>query len=1148
MTSGWSAVLAALAYLCALFALAYWGDAAGRAFVARPRVRAAVYALSLGVYCTSWTFFGSVGIASIKGLDFLPVYLGPALALTLGRPVFVKVARLAKSQNITSVADFVGARYGKSPRVAAAAALIALVATVPYVALQLKAMSATLGTVLGSLDAGHVLAAQGRANGLALASAVILALFAMAFGTRRIDAREHQDGLMLAVAAESLFKLLVFLAAGAFVVWGMFGGLGQLAGKAFADSQIRGMLTRPPEASLWVTVTLLSAVATLILPRQFHVAIVENRQESDIRVASWVFPFYLAAISLFVAPLAVAGLLTFTDEAIPRDMTVLALPLEARAGLVTLLVMLGGLSAAAAMVIVAAVAMSIMISNDLVLPWLLRRRPYLEKPAEGGMTRLILVIRRAAIGLLLCLGLAYLAAAGDATLDSLGLISIAAIAQIAPALFGGLLWRGATGRGAIAGIIIGTAVWAYALLLPSLDPARFPVAALINAGPFGLHWLRPQDLFGLKLHAFVNGALWSLFANALAFVLVSLARAAAAEERTQADIFCGRAARAQDAAAQGWIGGASAGELESVVGRYVGAARAHAAFASYAAGAKTQNQAQFSEGLLASVIGAASARLVLSLALRGEAGAPGAARDLLDQAADSIQQNRDLLQHALDHARQGVTVTGPDMRLRFFNREFQRLFQLPDEMLRAGAPFADVLKFNAARGLYGPGDADALVAQRLASLAGEAGAARLSLAPLGMTVEVRSARMPDGGLVTTYSDVTETVRTEAALEERVRQRTVELEESNSLLSLAKAQADAANLSKTRFLAAAGHDILQPLNAARLYASALLERKVAPPEAQLVGNLAASLESVEDIIAALLEISRLDAGAMKAEVAAFSAASLFQQLRIEFEPAARQQGLKLSFVASSAALRSDPRLLRRLLQNLISNALKYTPRGGVVVGCRRHGAALRLEVWDSGLGIAPEQQARIFNEFQRLDEGAKIAPGLGLGLSIVERLRQTLGHEIMLRSRPGKGSMFAVIVPRGAATAASAEAPSAAPVTSAGALNGLRVTVIDNEAAILDGMGSLLGGWGCAVAACRSRAEALAAPAPQAILADYHLGADNGLAVIAALREKYGADTPAALITADRSADVRARAAAAGVSLLNKPLKPAALRALLQARA
>ena len=1157
MIAGWSAILAALMYLCALFALAYWGDAAGRNFVARPHVRALIYALSLGVYCSSWSFFGSVGIASSRGFDFLPIYIGPALAFTLGRPLIARVARLAKAQNITSVADFVGARYGKSRQVAALAALIALVATVPFVALQLKAMSATLGTIIGSAASGHLLAAQGAANALAAAAALVLALFAMAFGTRRIDATEHQDGLMLAVAAESLVKLLAFLAVGAFVIWGMFGGLGELAAKALADSQIRGMFTRPPEAGTWAAVMLLSAFAAVILPRQFHVAIVENRDERDIRTASWLFPAYLVAINLFVAPLAVAGLLTFADEAIQRDMTVLAMPLEARAGAVALLVMLGGLSAAAAMVIVAAVAMSIMISNDLIMPWLLRPAAQARRLAqggvtEGGMTPLIIVVRRFAIALLVALGLAYLAAAGDATLDSIGLLSIAAIGQIAPAFFGGLFWARANARGAAAGMIAGTLVWAYALLAPSLDPAQFPVAGFIADGPFGLAWLRPQDLFGLGLPPFVNGALWSLCANVIAYAAFSLSRPLTEIETQQARVFCG-SKEAGSAPLRAWRSGASAADLEDIVGRYLGPARArqafedHAGAAERAAGPGREADAgllHFAEGQLAAVIGAASARLVLTLALRADSGAPQAARELLDTAAASIQHNRDVLQHALDHARQGITVADSQMRLLFWNREFCELFKLPPELLSAGAPFIDILRRNAALGFYGAGDAEALAASRLASLQNAPGPLRLRVEPLDLVIEVRSARMPDGGLVTTYSDVSESARTEEALERRVLERTAELEATNRLLSHAKAQAEEANLSKTRFLAAASHDILQPLNAARLYTSALLERPIAAPEAQLAGNLAASLESVEDIIAALLEISRLDAGAMKVDLADVAMSDMFQQLRIEFEPMARQKGLRLSFAPTLAAARSDKQLLRRLLQNLISNALKYTQKGGVVVGCRKQGADLRLEVWDSGLGIAPEAQRRIFGEFQRLDEGAKIAPGLGLGLSIVERLRQTLRHDIMLRSRPGKGSLFAIVLPRGA-VGAVVRPHAEAPASAAAALQGLRVTVIDNEPAILDGMQLLLGGWGCEVAACLGREAALGAPAPDLILADFHLGNDDGLAAIVALRERFGAATPAVLITADRSPDVQARASAEHVPILQKPLKPAALRALLQ---
>jgi signal transduction histidine kinase len=413
--------------------------------------------------------------------------------------------------------------------------------------------------------------------------------------------------------------------------------------------------------------------------------------------------------------------------------------------------------------------------------------------------------------------------------------------------------------------------------------------------------------------------------------------------------------------------------------------------------------------------------------------------------------------------------------------------------------------------------------------------------------------MPDGGVATTYTDITDRVeaaealaRANESLEQRVRERTEELERLNAALAMAKSEADEANLSKTRFLAAASHDILQPLNAARLYATSLAERSAGTDLGGLAGNVDASLDAVEEILGALLDISRLDSGTLKPEIMSFRIDELFAQLRVEFEPMAREKGLELSFVDSSLVIRSDRRLLRRLLQNLVSNAVKYTLTGRVLVGCRRRRRSLSIEVLDQGLGIPKSKQRTVFKEFQRLDHGAKAARGLGLGLSIVERIARVLGHRIELRSEPGQGTRFSVEVPLAPLLAAVPPPPPARPAPTS-ALDGLVVLALDNEPKILDGMEALLTGWGCSVLKASQLDEALEAAsrqAPTVILADYHLDEGDGLAAIAALRSAIPGDPMAVLVSADRSPGVRDLAQAASVVMLAKPVKPAQLRALL----
>jgi signal transduction histidine kinase len=506
--------------------------------------------------------------------------------------------------------------------------------------------------------------------------------------------------------------------------------------------------------------------------------------------------------------------------------------------------------------------------------------------------------------------------------------------------------------------------------------------------------------------------------------------------------------------------------------------------------------------------------------------------------------------------RQGIAVFDKDLQLICWNRQFGELLDLPPELTRIGITLEEILRFNLDQGRHGTAEADRSVRERVAAYLSGGEPVLERYVGRGLVIEVRANRLPDGGVVITFTDITPTVesaealeRANETLERRVQERTEELMRLNAELARAKAQAEDANISKTRFLAAASHDILQPLNAARLYATSLIERQHSGENAGLARNIDASLDAVEEIFATLLDISRLDTGAMKPEIVNFPIDEVLRQLELEFTPLAREKGLALRFVRCSQAVRSDRRLLRRLLQNLVSNAVKYTPRGRVLVGCRRRHGRLRIDVYDTGLGIPASKRRVIFQEFHRLEQGAKVARGLGLGLSIVERIGRVLDHRIDIQSAVDRGSHFSVEVP------ISAAAPTAAPThvdmlpVDRGQLAGTVVLCVDNEPAILDGMDMLLSGWGCRVLKAPDLETAIAAIAttkiaPNGLLVDYHLDEGNGIQVIRELRRRYGADLPAILVTADRSPHVRAEARAHDVQVLTKPVKPAALRALL----
>ena len=1159
MLQGWIVIAVALGYIGLLFLVASYGDRI-RGLARTGRTGLLIYPLSLAIYCTSWTFFGSVGLASRTGYEFLTIYVGPMLMIGLFSPLIARIVRLAKEQNITSIADFIAARYGKGQAVAAIVALIAIIGSIPYIALQLKAVSSSLETILASVSPGNTLTGP-LLGDLALFVALSMATFAVLFGTRHVDATEHQDGLMLAIATESIVKLVAFLAVGICITFFMFHGPADLLNKALSHPRAAAIFTREPRIDTLIATTLLSFVAIILLPRQFHVAVVENNNEKEIKRASWLFPLYLVLINLFVVPIALAGLITFEPGTVDSDMFVLALPLHNGSSVLTMAAFVGGLSAATAMVIVESVALAIMVSNDIVMPLVLQRREDLVS-GDKNIGSLLLTTRRLAIFGIVLLAYFYYRSAGDAQLASIGLLSFAAIAQLAPAFFGGLIWRRGTAGGAIAGMTCGIAIWAYTLLLPSFADVGLISQHILADGPWYVAALRPQALLGIEMPPLVHGVIWSLAVNLIAYVGISLRRAPSPIERLQADIFVPSDLAPIAPSFRLWRSSVTVEELATTIARYLGEERTRAAFESFAAdhriSLEPKDEADFrlvrhAEHILASAIGTASSRLVLSLLLRKRTVSTKAALKLLDDANTAIQYNRAILQTALDHVRQGIAVFDKDMQLICSNRQFGEILDLPPSLTLVGVGLADILRFNAGRGGIDSASAEAFVGEQIKLYA--AGTEPfLQRSEPGLVIEVRANRMPDGGTVTTFTDITASVeaaqaleRSNETLERRVQERTEELTRLNAALEHAKGEADAANISKTKFLAAASHDILQPLNAARLYVTSLIERTGGREDGRLADNIDASLEAVEEIFGALLDMSRLDTGALRPEFSSFRIDDLIRQIELEFAPLAGARGVELIFVPCAQVVRSDRRLLRRLIQNLVSNAIKYTPAGRVLVGCRRRGEYLRVDVYDTGIGIPDSKHSDIFVEFHRLDQGAKIARGLGLGLSIVERVARVLGAEVHMQSIVGRGSHFSVLVPRSSAVPIELPHRDHAGVEP-GQLADTTVLCIDNEPAVLDGMETLLRGWGCDVIKAPDLELALAALAeidtvPNGLLIDYHLDEGNGLEAIAQLRQQCGG-LPAILITADRSPAVRDAARAQGIQVLNKPLKPAALRAML----
>ncbi|MBZ5486028.1 PAS-domain containing protein [Halomonas aquamarina] len=1300
MFHGGLLVAVSLLYIAVLFGIAWYGDRRARTHGASRR-RPIIYSLALAIYCTSWTFYGAVGQAATAGWSFASIFVGPILTFLLFWPVLAKMIRVAKHQNVTSIADFIASRYGKTQSLAAFASLVALIGTLPYIALQLKAVSTTFSVLTDTDTSGAPLFGD-----TAFYVAIVMVVFAILFGTRHTDATEHHEGLIHAVAFESIVKLLAFLVLGAFVTWGMFDGLGELMGHAESQLELQRQLANQDFGQSFWAQTLLAMLAILCLPRQFHVAVVENIHPDDATKARWLFPLYLLAIAFFVVPLAAAGLMLFSESGVEPDTYVLALSMHSGQQWLTLLTFIGGFSAATGMVIVAAVAVSIMISNEIVIPALFRLRWFDTKARDYG--RLVLRARRITIAVVLAMAYGFYRMIAEFTsLASIGMLSFAAAAQFAPALIGGLYWKRGNRLGVIVGMNAGFAIWAYSLLMPAMINAGVLPAAWLAGGPLGVTWLSPTELFGLHLgDSFTNGVMLSLGVNLFCYIFISQVTSQRVVERIQASLFVDSVETRQTSVNRPWTGATTVGDLKVLCERFLGAGQVDRAFEDYARriGKPLDNGTrasidviQFTERFLASVLGASSARIVVNSALQGRGIGISDVISIVDEASQVLEFNRALLQATIENINQGISVVDQNLRLVVWNQRYLELFRFPDHLIRVGAPIDRIFRYNAHNGEYGPGDPEEHVQLLLDNIRDGHPHRYVRYRQDGSVLEVQGNPMPGGGFVYTYQDITQQKRIEEALirsenniriytdnvpaliayfdkecrylftnrayeqafgidrnavigrryedvlslkqteerapwverslagervsfevamrvndvmrymlvtytphfgdsqsilgffalyqditerrraeialketnetlEERVRERTQALSEANAALRQenrvraeaeqalrqAKQLAEDANASKTRFLAAASHDLLQPLNAARLFTSALMHNITAPDTQRTIGHIDNSLQAAEELLGTLLDISKLDAGALTPRRSHFALADIFRPLRAEFEAMADNRGLDFMVVPTRQWVDSDPQMLRRIVQNFLSNAIRYTQHGRVLLGCRRQGQRLVIEVWDSGPGIPQSKLTEIFQEFRRLDQVSRhkeSEKGLGLGLSIADRMSRVLDHPIKVRSWEGVGTVFSVSVPIVAPREISTTEEPASK-RNGNKLAGARIVCIDNETLILEGMTAMLSGWGCEVFTATSIGGAKSILRnmdgdPDAILADYHLDNEvTGLMALEALSERVIGAVPGIVITADRTEEVAELVKRTGYQLLLKPVKPAALRALL----
>ena len=1106
-----------------------------------------IYAMSIAVYFTAWTFYGGVGAAARDGWAYLPIYLGPMLLFLFGIPFLTRLATLVRRENANSIADFISSQYGKTRSIAALVAVIALMGAVPYLALQLKAIGHSYHELV-SFRPGA--AATGADITVAWVT-IALAVFIIMFGARRFDVTGRNRGLVVAVAFESVFKLFALLVLAVLSV--VMIQEAPPAALAAAKAQLVSKFEPADLAPSFITMTILSMAAVVCLPRQFYVQFVELRDPRHVRAARLPFLMYLGVVTAVVPIIAMAGYATLPPSASP-DLWVLDLPLTHGDPVMALLVFLGGVAAGTGMMIVAVLALSTMLTNDLIAPMLLRSSRLAQ---SGDVGRILLYVRRGSIVLILALAFTYYHAIDSArTLSSIGLISFAAMIQFAPALLGAVYGRRKDPQAIRAGLSVGLVLWIYTLLMPSyispegLAPFQQAFGGLFNPQAL-LGWQGPDPL--------THGVVWSLGGNLAAIVLVA---------RWRRDVVV--AAAEAEVGAPRYLG--VDGDLVALVGRFIGPDQARSSFveAQRARGGRGfdpaapigQDSVMVAERLIASVIGAPSARVIIGSALTGARLDVGRVVGLLDTTNQELQFSRELLAITLDTISQGVSVVDRDLNIVAWNRCYIEMFEFPEGLVRVGRPIADVIRYNAERGECGPGEIDTHVERRIAHMRRAMPHVYERVRPNGMVLKTIGNPMPGGGYVTTFTDISAEKAAQIALlaanetlEDRVIERTSalarEVEMNRRLadqLHRAKMAADEANVSKTRFLAAASHDLLQPLHAARLFNAALKADVAKTPAADLAGNVDRAIASADRMLRALLDISKLDSGGIKPQPTVFPIGALLEELATEFRPLAKERGLKfLTRDDCDCAIYADRMLLRSVLQNFLANAFRYTVKGGVLIGCRWRVGAVRVEVWDTGPGIPDDKLAMIFDEFHRLDQPGQSERGAGLGLAICKRSAALMGAPIDVKSRVGRGSMFAIDAPRAGGLCDTSHTPDLHSHAAAQSLEGLRVLCVDNDSDILAGLEAILERWGCVTHLAASFDEALAAAKAEPIdvaLVDFHLdGEETGIDVLKALKSGR-ARLSAALVTANASPTLEAEAGRLGVGLLKKPVQPDEIRALL----
>jgi Na+/proline symporter/signal transduction histidine kinase len=1169
MFANWLLVSVSIGYIGLLFLIAYLGGKYRNKLKAKQQT--IIYALSLGVYCTSWGFLGTTAQAANNSFTYISVYLAPILLFTFAWPFIQRIIKTSLKLKITSIADLLSARFGKSQTLAIIITLVALIGTMPYIALQLKAIIYSYQILQETSDL--------PLWQLGLIVSTILAVFTIIFGIRTIDITERHPGVMIAIAFESLVKLIAFLLVGLFVcfvlydspldIWDLSKDYISLEEQFSANSLIGlfGLL-------------IIGISAFLCFPRQFQVMFVEIKEQKNSRLARWLMPIYVLIFAFFAGPLGLAGTLIYGDS-LQADAYVLFLPAYNGQLWLSLFAFLGAVSAASSMVIVSTIALSTMLSNEIVFPLMFRYSNKQHHDFSHFQSQLLL-IRKALVLLVVFLSYGLLLLSPPDTLSSLGEVAFGAIAQIGPALFVAFYWRRATLSGVIAGISSGFIVWAAFNLLPQLGLYTHPLAA--------------SDLPKTTVITLIG-----LLINIIMLWLVSLVTRQSIREQMQSKFFYKARKKPQwSLPIQPKV---DIVELKFLVARFIGQEKANECFKQFYSSHQSRNNKEFNEAIifhaentLGRVLGSASAKLVTSLAVNGRGMAFDQVAKLVeDNSTQQLEFSRTVLQSAIENVSEGISVIDSDLQLVAWNRRYLNIFNYPDNFIYIGCPISQLIHFNLSQQGYFVEDIDAQVKKRIQYI--KEGSRHNSEYKLknGKTIHIEGSPIPGGGFVMIFSDITKYRQTEKVLkdentdlESRVRYRTAELEQANKELAqanneLAQAQAKAeqAHIKKSQYLKACSHDLLQPLSAARLFSSAItLSPRVNNEEREQIKQIDNSLEIANNLLLDLNEIARIESGNISPTIAPVEIKHLFAMLTSEFNALTTEYNVEFHFKMSKLYIASDITLLARIVQNFLSNAFRYAHRTGhknnskVLLGCRRQGNELSFQVFDNGPGIPKDKQQQVFEQFTQLNATNAIGPkGLGLGLNIAQSLANILNHKIDLKSQPNHGCLFSVNVPICNAPIIPKQTPPPASMS----LQGVGVLCIDNEQDILSGMTELLSAWQCRVFTAINAQQAKDIYAKHEdeidiLLVDFQLTGHqndndqftseafrngmhqpldlkdkvNGIELIGQIRAMSHYSLPAILITATTDSNLMALAKQADIGYLRKIIKPIALRSLMSA--